>query len=424
MKIKLKKNIFIKLIIIIILLSFIVFLKNPIVNFGFAMLIFISIARYAKFSFFTEMSLILTFSYLQGVIYKTFGKIEGSTLAWAGVKMPFYFDDLSIATISFLIVTFCFVSMTSIVELEKNIYKRTLNLNKFTTLIYVSFACVLVLLIFPSKPTLNFSDGMRARNESLPYGFILLALVLLCISFDSVKQIKGLWIAYIFVIFWIFGHGERVEILGFLSYIALKFINSQNGYSIKEKVSIKRKERVVVLLGVLIVLLAILIGMKRQSVLIDISIKTILYNVIIQPTCGDVVYCFNAAANLWHTNQGLMGYTYIDYLLQLIPASSSKYSAAAILVNRCNTMGGALFFAEPMMNFGIIGVIVFNIEFFITMYFILRKTAEIRSWIWVPIVVEVFRICWYGRLGWILVSLVEIPLIFWGTKYFLNRIKI
>ena len=74
MKIKLKKNIFIKLIIIIILLSFIVFLKNPIVNFGFAMLIFISIARYAKFSFFTEMSLILTFSYLQGVIYKTFGK--------------------------------------------------------------------------------------------------------------------------------------------------------------------------------------------------------------------------------------------------------------------------------------------------------------------------------------------------------------
>ena len=166
----------------------------------------------------------MLFSYLQGVIHKVTGEISGSTLAWAGVKMPFYFDDLTIATFSFLLTAYWFVNFTEILEREKRIYNSNLKIGKLTGVVFVLLAFILVLMIFPSMPSLTFSEGSRARNESLPYGLVLLSFVLLGISFDTLKRNKWLGAIYVFVIFWVFGHGERVEVLGFLSYLALKYI--------------------------------------------------------------------------------------------------------------------------------------------------------------------------------------------------------
>ena len=397
-------------------------ISNPVLNFFNAALVFIFIVVTAKLSFFTEVSFILLFSYLQGVIHKVTGGISGSTLAWAGVKMPFYFDDLTIATFSFLLTAYWFVNFTEILEREKRIYNSNLKIGKLTGVVFVLLAFILGLMIFPSMPSLTFSEGSRARNESLPYGLVLLSFVLLGISFDTLKRNKWLGAIYVFMIFWVFGHGERVEVLGFLSYLALKYIGKMHFSSIKQK-TIKNKKKLIYIAGFFVALLAMWIGIKRGGNT-TISFTMLLYNLFVQPTCGDVVYCFNCAADLWHTGGGLLGYTYIDYLVQLIPGSTSMFSPAVILLDKFNTMGGALFYSESMMNFGIAGVIIFNIEFFIIMNFLLKKSTTLRSWMWVPIVTEVFRICWYGRSGWILTAFAEVPLLYMFSKYILNRIKV
>ena len=402
------------------LLSFL--FDSPLYDFLYAALLFVLIAFKAKLSFFTELSFILFFSYMQGVIQKEVGSISGSTLAWAGVKMPFYFGDLTIATCSFLLTTFWFVNFTPLLEREKAVYRTKTNLGKFTSILFAVSALFMILMVFPSLPTLSFSEGSRARNDAIPYGLVLLSLVLLGIVFDSVKKQKWLITIYVFVVFWIFGHGERVEVLGFLSFLALKYMRELDLSQVKESL-IRNKKRLLYGTGALFVVLAMWIGLKRGGAT-NISWIDVLMNLIIQPTCGDVVYCFNCAADLWHTGNGLWGYTYTDYLLQLIPGSTSAFSAAEILLKLRNTMGGALFYSEAMMNFGIIGVILSNVEFFIVMNLILKYRRGINEWIWIPITIEVFRIAWYGRSGWILVGFVELPLLYTATKCFFNKVRI
>jgi len=289
--------------------------------------------------------------------------------------------------------------------------------------VFAIIAVLLILLVFPSVPTLAFSEGTRARNESVPYGLVLVSLILTCLSWENCQKHKWMYFCYAFIVFWTFGHGERVEILGFLSYIALKIMRKIDFNKVRKKTEMHKKI-LVGITGVLVVMIAMWIGIKRTTSISTISLGLIFYNLLIQPTCGDVVYCFNCAANLWSIGEGLYGYTYLDYPLQLIPGISTKYSAAEILLDKCSTMGGALFYAESMMNFGLVGVILFNIEFFIVINIILKKRNAYRGWMWIPIVVEIFRICWYGRSGWILAAFIEIPILFIATKYFLNKLKI
>lgn len=402
------------------LLSFL--FDSPLYDFLYAALLFVLIAFKAKLSFFTELSFILVFSYMQGVIQKEVGSISGSTLAWAGIKMPFYFDDLTISTFSFLITAFWFINYTPLLEREKAVYKTKIKLSKFTAVLFAILAFLMILMVFPSLPTLTFSEGSRARNDSVPYGLVLLCLVMLGIVYDSLQRQKWLIGIYIFAVFWIFGHGERVEILGFLSYVALKYMSALD-LSKARKSLIKHKKRLLYIVGAVFAILAMWIGLKRGGAS-SVTISDIVMNLFIQPTCGDVVYCFNCAADLWHTGNGLWGYTYTDYLLQLIPGSTGAFSAAEILLKLRNTMGGALFYSEAMMNFGIIGVILSNVEFFIVMNLILKYRRGINEWIWIPITIEIFRIAWYGRSGWILVGFVELPLLYTATKCFFNKVRI
>lgn len=397
-------------------------ISNPILDFLFSVTLFVLIAIRAKMSFFTELAFILEFSYMQGVIHKQIGSISGSTLAWAGIKMPFYFDDLTIATISFLLTAYWFVLFTPILEREKAAYKNKIILGKFTVICFTLFALLMVILVFPSMPTLTFSQGSRARNDAIPYGLVILALVLLGLMCDSVKKQKWLKVIYAFVIFWIFGHGERVEILGFLSYLALKYINGMDLTNVKISV-IKHRKKILYFVGIIFAMLAMWIGLKRGGAS-SISMLDIITGLLIQPTCGDVVYCFNCAADLWHTGKGLLGYTYIDYFLQLIPGSTGSFSAAEVLLRLRNTMGGSLFYSEAMMNFGLLGVVLSNIEFFVVMNLILKNKRLLGSWIWIPIVIEIFRIAWYGRSGWILAGFIELPILYFVTKKVLNKIRV
>lgn len=403
---------------------FVLLLQSPILLFSFAVLLFILILATAKISFFTEISFILTFSYMQGVIHQVIG-IGGSTLAWAGEKIPFYFTELSVATISFMLTMLWFVWFTKLIRHEKQLYLKGSGIKLGTGILFILIAFILILLIFPSLPTVSFGESTRARNESLSglYGLVLTALLLCSLTIDLSFQYKLFTVSYFLICFWILGHGERVEVLGFLSYYGLKLMHYYNFSNIKKSIA-RHKKKLIYIGGVVILFLAMWIGMARSGYYSSISLKMILYNLVVQPTCGDIVYVFNCAADMWHTGNGLYGYTYLQYLTELIPGATDQFSPAVILLDKYETMGGGLFFSEPMMNFGIIGVVLMNIEFCITMNLILKKISHFRSWFWVPIVIEVFRIAWYGRAGWILCAFVEVPLLFLATRLVLNKIRI
>lgn len=396
-------------------------IDSPVLLFVYCTMLWGLISLGAKFSFFTEVSFILLFSYLQAVMRKVFGNISGSTLAWAGVRTPFYFAEMTVAIMSFLLILLWFVWFTKLIEREKAIYQIDTGLTNITGSVFLIISVVLVLLVFPSFPSLaTFSSGTRARNEAVPYGLVLLALMICALTFDFAKKRKAYYIVYALISFWILGHGERVEILGFLSYAALKALNAGDSFGIKK--DIQRNKKIMIFLGgAAAVILSMWIGLARSGAHSTITPRMMFYNLIVQGTCGDVVYCFNCAIDMWKNGNGLYGYTYLDYLVQLVPGLASDYALPQILIRNYGTMGGALFFSEPMANFGMVGVVVFNVEFCVVMNMILKKATHYRAWIWIPVVTEIFRTCWYGRSGWILAVFVEIPILYFGCKYFLNR---
>lgn len=395
-------------------------LHSTYLEFIISIVLLILIICNAKFSFFSELSFILWFSYLQGFLREIIGSISGSTLAFVGITMPYYYNDLAISIISFLLTVLFFCWFTKIIQREKRYYITDCNLNRITAIVFIICALLLIILVFPSMPTLTYASGSRARNENVSYGLVMIALVLLGICLDSCKNHKWFYGVYSFAIIWIFGHGERVELLGLLSYIALRYLNRIDYSSIKNSIK-KHKKRLVYTGVILAVIFAAIVGFKRNDSGSTITIKYFLTNLFIQGTAGDTVYDFNCSADMWHTGEGLYGITYIDYLLQLIPGASTSYTPAEILFKEYNTMGGSLFFGEAMMNFGIVGVIIFNVIFMAFFNSFLNSTKHIKGWMWIPVVIEVFRICWYGIDGWILAAFIEVPILYFCSRLVIGK---
>lgn len=419
MKIRFSKRKIINFFMLLILSIVVLIIGNPILSFAIAAILFIAILVEAKISFFTELSFILLFSFLQMLIEKYTG-VAGSMLYFVGRSMPMYFNDLAVSTISFLLTVLFFVYFTNLIKNEKAIY-RVHTIPLLTGIIFIIAACVLVVLIFPSVPNFVMDNGIR-RTQGLSqyYGLLLVALVITSLTIDLSYKHKSFLLGYAFILFWTLGHGERVEIIGFLSYYCIKSLNLLDFSKISARIKRNRK-RLIYGGTVLALILMMWIGLYRNSGRTNISFGEILTNLFVQPTCGDVVYVFNCAADMWHKGMALHGYTYLDYLLQLIPAASTDYSTAVVVMKHYRTMGGALFFTEPMLNFGIIGVIITNVTFCLIINILLSKTRKIRAYMWIPIVVELFRIAWYGRDGWILGTFIEAPLLCLFINLIMNR---
>lgn len=434
----------VKIYILLLILGILACVINlPWILMGVCTLIFLLIFFHAKYSFFSVLSFIMLFSYMQVVIYKSLGICAGM-LSQVGRTVPFYFREMSIATISFFLTALFFVWFTNIVVNEKRIYLKGPNLNLFTAIVFLTVAIILVLLVFPSFPTFKMETSIRrTQGISGTYGFVLLSLAMCALTIDTSFKHKFFAAGYLFIAFWIFGHAERVEVLGFLIYYFLKLLNHYdewvrrdrllqiaNNKSICAEGKIAKKGRryghkkaILFMVAGGVLLLCVWIGLTRNKD-VEVSFTLLLNKLFLQGTCGDVLYIFDCAIDMWKNGNLMHGYTYIDYLLQLIPGATIEYSAGSVIRNNYFTMGGAFFFVEPMMNFGMIGTIISNIVFFSVMSLITKKTTTLKAYMWIPIVIEIFRIMWYGRSGWILAFFIEMPLLYLGVKYTLNKIRI
>ena len=111
------------------------------------------------------------------------------------------------------------------------------------------------------------------------------------------------------------------------------------------------------------------------------------------------------------------GYTYMQYLVNWIPFLEDPYAPSLILMKKYNTLGGGLFFCEPMMNNGIIGTFVYSTLFLLLITWIYSKKTLYRSFLAIPLTILIFRFTWYASLaGYISMSAYVIPFLYFVIK--------
>lgn len=388
----------------------------------------------ARYSFFTAISFILVFSLLQTLVQAATGNAHGM-INNARIKVPLYEGIHGLCTISFLLTLLFFILFTNLVENEKAVLQTEIVMTNFTAFFLIAAAVVIVIMMFPSIPDFKLHLAIR-RSQGLMrnYGWVLTALILAGLTIDTSWRKKWIWGGYAFIVLWIFGHAERAECLGFVIYIVLKTLNKKDFSEVNNLVNQNKESTVsvgkrIVVFGGLFGLFALLIaiGLYREGSRVnntDFTFVNIIHKLLVQATAGDVIYVFDCATDMWKKGHLVYGITYIDWLLNLIPGGSSKYQAAHYIKRWYFTMGGALFFTEPMMNFGMIGVLISNVLFCLAYFWVTKKSTILRAMIFMPMVIEIFRTAWYGRNGWELAVFVEIPIIYIGMKYVTNHFMI
>ena len=382
---------------------------------------FVVILIRAKFSFFSAFSFILLFSYLQEHIAAIDSSRAGGML-FAGMGIPIYIHELYICTVFFYIVEYIFFSLTDVLLNEKKMYTNSLELNRKVAHIFAFGALFLIILSYPSMPTLS---GTLSRNEGMIQSsrFVQIAMFLLALTYDSLKKYKDILVAWIISLIWVLFHGDRVIVFGFLIYCALKYLNSQPAVKshvdhIKNVIIKYKKILLVVAAAVCVAILGIRLQLSRSGYSTqNLNLSTIVNSILIQGTACDVVYVFNCATDLWKHGNQLNGYTLLQYIVCWIPFLPNPYYPASVIMNYYTTLGGGLFFAEPMMNFGLVGTLLFSSAFLFFLCAVLNNPSRFKCFFWIPFVITIFRMTWYlGLDSWVTMSIYIAPILYYIAK--------
>ena len=217
-------------------------------------------------------------------------------------------------------------------------------------------------------------------------------------------------------------HGDRVIVFGFLIYCAFKYLNTQSGLSNKVKNKIVEHKKIIFvgIAGLLVAALGIRLQLSRSGYsTANLNLSTVFRNILVQGTACDVVYVFNCATDMWKHGNLLNGYTFLQYIVCWIPFLPNPYYPAAVIMKYYTTLGGGLFFAEPMMNVGLIGTCVFSFLFLMFLNIVLNKPSNYKCFFWIPFILTIFRMTWYlGLDSWVTMSIYITPILYYIAKRF------
>lgn len=359
---------------------------------------FIIVFKCAKISYFTIFSFILWFSFLQEYFASISRMLSSGRLLW-DTSVPIYHTELFVCTISFFIIELLLFSSTSVLLDEKELYKRSLNINRRIVCIFVCIANVFIILAYPSMPSLHseLSRDMGIVSSSL---IVPIVALLFAVSYDHFKKSIFIKVNIIIGVIWIVLHGDRVIVLGLIIYYVLRYLNDSSLDKKKVKESLLNKRYILVGVGLFIVaLLFIRIQTTRMGYEYSFSWLTFLNSILKQGTASDVVHCFNCSVDMWKKDNLLYGYTYLYYFSNLLPSANQLFNPAMILMNKYNTLGGGLFFIEPMMNGGVVLSIIHSGFFIGILGWVFSKKTRYAPFLVAPFCILIFRFAWYGSLA-------------------------
>lgn len=376
----------------------------------------LTIFTVAKFSYFTVFSFILWFSFLQEYFASIDPVLSSGRLAWV-TTVPVYHSELFLCTMIFYIIEIIIFSTSNVLQNEKEVLKSKPNLTKRTAELYALLSFIMIVFAYPSIPRLQVAlmrdEGFLQSSFVVPF-----ATIVLSICFDYYKESFFCKFLTLVSMFWIFFHGDRVIVLGFMVYVILKYMNDgTNNYETFKSILFNKKTIIVFICSIIVCFFAVKIEFSRTAGIYNLTILELLTHMLKQGTAGDVVFVFNCSIDMWISGNGTFGHTYLYYLSNILPNADQSLNPAVVLYERYNTGGGGLFFSEPMINGGFILTIVHILIFLYFIVFILGREKKYSTFFFIPIVILIFRFTWYANLaGLVKCMLYYVPALYLGSR--------
>lgn len=306
---------------------------------------------------------------------------------------------------------------TKVLENEKELYKRKIAIKRKTAMIYAFCSFILVVLAYPTLP--NLGAELSRDSGILPSSLVVpFACLMLAITYDYLKSGFYFKMLTALTLFWIMFHGDRVIVLGFLIYLLLKYMNDGKfDFETLKSIIFNKRTVIVFIIVIVVAVISIKVQITRGGSTYSLTYAELIHNIVKQGTAGDVVFAFNCSTDMWKNGQGMNGHTYLYYLSNLLPSADQSLYSAMILANRYNTLGGGLFFVEPMMNGGLFLTSVHTLVFLNIIALIFKHKTDYTSFLIIPFIILIFRFTWYASLaGAVKMVLYYVPLLFIGTK--------
>lgn len=272
--------------------------------------------------------------------------------------------------------------------------KEMLSYDKFNpgknfSILCSAIAILSILIAFPSIPFVfvanNRFNGLLPGNA-----WNHLSIVALLFMLPNITKYKFVLVTYGFVFFWFLSHYERVDVLGVI--VVLGFIYLAKNHNKKNEL---KKIVKIAVVGLAAFVMLSFLGESRMGS--SLTFSNIFKKLVTQNTASDVGYMYDLAIRYVNEHSLLNGITYIRYFLKFIPGVDLSYlESTNILAQYYAVPGGSFILNEPLMNFGLMGVVIIPNLLISMIYMVLRKKSNLRYMIYIFLLATPFRYLWYG----------------------------
>ncbi len=365
----------------------------------------------AKFSYFSMKTILMNYVLIAVFFQYTTGKSYGIL---ENTSLNLHYVEINTLIYIYNAISYIWISCTDILNKEKDLLKENFRIRKLSTYLCCAGAILAAIIAFPGAPfdmeyTSNRFQGLLPGNA-----WNHISMVCLLFLLPKFRRSNIVKITYAFVMFWFLSHYERVDVIGLIFFCLIYF------FAKKEKIKLKTYI-IVGIMAISTVFTMVYIGEARVNNQKNISIVDIFRKVLVQNTAADIGYVFNTSIEYAKNEKLLIGKTYSTYVLELLPFVDTELRADKILNQKYSTPGGEFILSEPIINFGLLGGIIFQFVEFGIYTIILSKKNKYRFLVYCFLMMTVFRTNWYGWLYIEKAMVYFIPILYFATKYLDNK---
>ena len=355
----------------------------------------------ARISYFSIKTIVLYYVSIPVMAKYFFGYSVGIL---SSTSIPLYYSVMMGMLYVYFSINLFLLIKTRILALETKIIRNGFHIPTEFVYLFSILAMICIIIQFPYFRDFSGKEGMQ--TPLLP-GSAWNAVSLVCLIF-CLPYIEKKWIvriAYLFVVLWCFLHFERVDALGILILVLFYFM---------KKYRLSTKWYVAIGVALLAILLALAyIGNYRAGG----TEQSIFMQLLVQTTASDISYLYNIGFQYIEDYGFLFGRSLLSYFTELVPGLSSHYDISSILFDAYGHPGGQFLLSEPLMNFGMVGLLLFAFAEFGAIYFVLKKCKGVGFLYYALLVASLFRYCWYGIHYIETACVFIIPILYVVTKY-------
>lgn len=327
------------------------------------------------------------------------------------VYLPYFIIFNFVYCILIIVLAIIFNFRTDEIKLVNFKSKSFNNINIITNNV------IAVLFTIVAFPRLSLSTSGETRfNMLLPgHAWNQLAIVALIFNYPYLKK-RSVKLTYLFVVLWFLLNGERADVTGLIfGLIILNFMTK------KPKSEKSRYIALAILaIGFMILLNAIVIARSHQKVTLATTINSLLTT----PTTSDVSYLFTATIDAWKNSTCLHGQIFKSDLVSIIPFSNPNGFDYLIRQLGYFSPGGEPFLAQPILDWGPIGLIFRAIIDFTLFKLLTIKVNSFFYYEFITLLCLVPRMTWYGR-NYVFSSLIFfVPILYVINYYFLKKFRL